>query len=423
MTETAHQCLAAAACRRGVIVDGKRHGALTEKPDTLCPVCMNTVESAVRQLPRDWQELRAALGERSPTTQSRIRSTPTPAIPISTRKEALMTAIVETAERAAGMVAEALHADQPTARRNTAPIITVKDEHGSVQTVPRDDTPAFIAEESVTPDARQLLAAWFRLIDPNVDKLAAAPVEVFAVWDKFGEDNKQPLKRNPETGEAVSARGREFRELSGIDVALQLVELHHQTRAELGLTRLRHRYPMPCPRCGGRVGRDDGQTIVTCDDRHDCKSSWTEREYQFLAGLITRERLDMEINKYLLGEAYSRLDDVQRRLNMLTEADLMLPGAGLLIFEAMRQAIEGHLPPDGRTVATDRKATEQRQTAEDTWTWQNETPYSPPKPKPRRRLTSADPQLSTMVEIDQDAVINGDPRCRDCNLVHRGVCA
>lgn len=314
-----------------------------------------------------------------------------------------MVDIVETAERAAAAVSEQLHAEPPDPRRK-APHRQRIDGGDDAPEFPGEDSVAWNATEAVTPQAFQSLEASLRMTEPNIELLAVAPVEAHNVWGKFGET-------------------RELVELSGIDIALQLVELHHQTRAELGLTRLRHRYPMPCPRCGGRVGRDDGQTIVTCDDRHDCKSSWTEREYQFLAGLITRERLDMEINKYLLGEAYSRLDDVQRRLNMLTEADLMLPGAGLLIFEAMRQAIDGHLPPDGRTVATDRKATEQRQTVEDTWTWQNETPYSPPKPKPRRRLTSADPQLSTMVEIDQDAVINGDPRCRECNLIHRGVCA
>lgn len=398
-----HRCLAGKDCRAAKAVDGERLGAPTENPDTLCPPCDKAITSAVRQLPRDWADLREALGERSTTTGAKIRSTPTPAIPISTRKEALMAAIVDTADRAAAVVSAAIGADQPDARRS--PPVDAKGQK------PREGSLVRTASEAVHPEDQQLLAAAIRMVEPHINDLAAAPAEPHIIWARFGET-------------------RELVEYTGADIALQLADLHHQTRAELGLTRLRHRYPMPCPRCGGRVGRDDGETIITCDE--DPKNhSWTEREYQFLAGLITRERLDMEITKWLLAEAYARLDDIQRRLNLITEANtaaLELPGSGAIVVEAMRQAIDGHKTPDKRAIATDRKTTQQRQTTEDAWTWQNESPYRPPKPRKKATRPPGAPKIAassllTVIDTDEQAALNGQLKCTHCNLMHAGDCA
>lgn len=425
-----HRCIADNGCRRRDD-DG---GALTEHANTLCPACLTRIESAIGQLPRDWQELRAALGDRAATTGAKIRSTPTPAIPISTRKEALMAAIVDMADRAAAIVSDALHTGQPATY------------HG----------------RGFPTAAQRTLAVSMAITEPNVDLLALAPAEPALVWKKPHRcDTHQHLighteailadakpdeltKAHEHVRRAYAAAGacddcngwgqwgqeRELIEMSGLDIALELVELHNQTRAELGKTRLRHRYPMPCPRCGNRVGRDDGETIITCDDRTTCRSTWTEREYKFLAGLITQERLDMEILKWLLTEAYSRLDDAQRRLDMITAADanaLQLPGAGIIIAEAIRQAIDGHQTPAQRAIATDRKATEQRQVDEDNWNWRNETPYRPPKPKRRkatRPVTTPMSASSLTTLTDTDAAINGSRPANlcSCNMVHAGDC-
>lgn len=417
-----HRCLAGPACRDATVIDDERVGAPTEEPDTLCPPCHARIENAIRQLPDDWAQLRRALGERSSTAGQKIRSTPTPAAPISTRKAAIMTDIIETAQRAAGLIAATLNTELPAGRRLPAPPPDTK-------SIP-DSLAERTFEETRQHDATAL-RAYIRLVEPNLNLLAAAPSETFAVWDRFGEDNKQPLVRDTETGEPISARGRIFIDLTGIDIALELVELHHQTRAELGLTRLRHRYPMPCPRCGGRVGRDDGQSIVTCDDRTTCKASWTEREYQFLAGLITRERLDMEILKWLLAEAYWRLDEV-RTVGLAIEESLDtilgVEGPGKIVAETIHDALGDHKTPADRAITTDRKDTEQRQTTEDTWAWGDQPDtYRPPKPKPqppRKPIEHpiAAASLLTVIDIDENAVINGDARCRECNLIHSGDC-
>ncbi|BBC67290.1 hypothetical protein MMRN_41860 [Mycobacterium marinum] len=345
-----HRCLAGSACREATTGDAGRLGATTITPNTLCPACDSYFTHAIRQLPRDWAELRNALGERSNTTGTKIRSTPTPAIPISTRKEALMAAIVDMTDRAAAIVSDRLHTGQPATY------------HG----------------RGIPTHAEHVVRASIAIVEPNIDLLISAPAETMMIWAKPARcdthtrlivaleeriaSETRPKERATAQNQLTRAhhtagacddcngwghygQERTLVERSGLDIALELVELHNQTRAELGKTRLRHRYPMPCPRCGGRVGRDDGHTIITCD-RDTCRASWTEREYQFLAGLITRERLDMEILKWLLAEAYTRLDDAQQRLNKLTPEDLALPGAGLVIAEAMNQAIAGHPTPN-----------------------------------------------------------------------------
>jgi ribosomal protein L37AE/L43A len=378
-----HACLAEKQCRGAKVVDGERQPAITEQPDTLCPACHKAITDAVHQLPKDWGALRAALGDRPITDGPKISSTPTPPMPISVRKDALMNDIAETAIRAAEIVADALNTDPPARRP------------------PADAKPGSLAcrtfEDTRAHQLGALIAA-VRMVEPNLNLLAGAELSDHVIWDQRGEHH-------------------EITSLSGIDVALDLADLHHQARAELGKTRLRHRYAMPCPHCGGRVGRDDGQTIVDCDK---CKSSWTEREYKFLAGLIVDERQDMEITKYLLAEAYSRLDDVHKRLYLLTTVErhtLELPGAGVIVAEAMQQAIAGHLPPVQRAIATDKKTTELRQVDEDVWEWGDRpTPYKPPKPKRKRqRVThaTAPPKpihpasRSLLVDVDEDAALRG----------------
>ncbi|OBS01883.1 hypothetical protein A9W98_18040 [Mycobacterium gordonae] len=478
------RCLAGPSCRNAVTIDGQRLGAMNEHPNTLCPACDKAISSAIRQLPRDWAELRAALGERSTTTGAKVNSTPTPAMPISARKEALMAAIVDLTDHAADIVSEQLDIQRASALRKPP----ADAEEGSI---------AWNAAEHTQPEPQKTLAAAIALIEPHIELLITAPEQPTLAWqsprrcafhaawiesaerqlaqsmkmpgiadaepktirkflrNKFRLKAKHPAKVRGYLdalndayrsaggcencgGWCKDGQAREIIEHTGAEILQQLINLHHQARAELGHTRLRHRYPMPCPRCGGRVGRDDGQTIVTCDDRDQCKSSWTEREYQFLAGLITRERYDMEITKYLLAEAYARLDAVQQRIEVLDNIaelidELGLPAEaaviGRQIAESFAEAIDGHKTPEQRAITTARKDTEQRQDAEDTWAWGgNEPRYQRPKPKPKKATRPAGPpihpsSLLTVIDTDEHAALNGRLKCADCNLIHPGDCA
>lgn len=466
MSDT-HRCIADTKCRNSTLIDDERHGALTEKPDTLCPGCLEYIESAVHQLPRDWAELRNTLGERANNIGQKIRSSPTPAIPMSTRKEALMAEIVDYADYAADIISETLHIERTSALVQPPPDA----ESGSI---------AWNAAENSTPNQARVLAAAIAIIEPSIDLLAAATKQPALVWKsphrctihaqliadaetqlaaelkmpdindagpkqikeflrkrfKYGISGKAGEKlqllnaRYHQAGLCEDCGGwckdgqsREIVDMTGLDTALQLVQLHNQARAELGLTRLRHKYEMPCPNCGSDVGRDDGTTIVDCKQ---CESAWTEREYQFLVGLITQERLDVEILKYLLAEAYWRLDTLKEAANIMRQHEV-IDADGLFALEIIDAALGQHQPPDKRVPATDRKTAAARQTSDDNWAWRNETAYKPPKRKPTRaRKPVENPiaasSLTLLVDIDENAVINGDARCRECNLIHAGTC-
>lgn len=444
----AHRCIADRDCCRGEYVNDRRQGALIEVDGTLCDACHTRIGSAIRQLPRDFAELASSLGDRAASTGQRIRSTPTPAIPISTRKQSLMGEIVDAADRAAAVISDRLRTEQPTGRRKR----------------PQEALPgsiAWCAAEHARPDPHRALTAAVAITQPNVDILAAAKPEPALIWSKpcrCGTHKRAiviaeaMLEHAAKPADLAAARDairrayaaagacddcngwwshgqqRELVDISGLDIALQLVDLHNQARAELGFTRLRHKYELPCPNCGSDVGRDDGTTIVDCKT---CESSWTEREYKFLVGLVLHERLDMEITKYLLAEAYERLDKVAElveKSEKLGDDTLELPGAGKILNDFVRAAIEGHQPPDKRVPATDREAAAERQNDDDNWTFGNEPRYKRPKiknrPAPKTVENPIHPQsLTTLIDIDEDAVINGDPRCRQCNMIHAGDCA
>jgi hypothetical protein len=424
-----HRCLAGAHCRDAAAIDGQRVGKLVEQQNTLCDTCRGSIASAIKQLPKDWDELHRALGDRNTTSNTPVRSTPAPAVPISTTKAALMAEIVELADRAATITAAALDIDPPTGRRNTAPKILVPDpDTGKRQpTAPVEDSPAWTAETAVTPDALQTLRACLALIEPQLDTLAAAPAESFTIWDRPGEETDEPLKRD-DTGQPVSAKGRLYVDITGLDALLDLADIHHKIRAELGKTKLRHKLGFPCPRCGSEVGRDDGTTIVDCKNP-SCQASWTEREFKFLQGLELEGR-EKEISKWLLAEAYSRLDGVARLLHTLeTDEELRDIEAVQIIRDALKPHIDGHQPPHARDIATDEATTRARALEEEGWSWRNETPWKPPKrkkqkPKPPPEVKYAPSSLALDTPINlpgpDDTRANA---CPDCNCIHAGECA
>ena len=397
-----HRCIAASRCRSttGPLA------ALTEQPGTLCEPCLTALANAIKQLPADWEELRRALGERRTTDSAAVKSTPTPAAPINVTRAALMSDIVDRAQSAAEIVSDQLGIDPPTGRRNTAPPILVNGN----ETRPKPDTPAWTAETAVTPDALQSLRAYLAIIEPHIDKLAAAGDTVLNTWNETSEDRK-----------------RELVETTGLDIALDLADTHHRTRAELGKTRLRHKYGFPCPRCGAELGRDDGTNIVDCKGE-SCRASWTEREFKFLQGLELEGR-EKEISKWLLTEAYTRLDGLTSVIHTL-ESDEQLRDieAVKIILTALKPHLDGHTPAHDREIATDNNATKQRQLEEDNWSWRNETPYRPPKrkkakPKPPPEITYTKSSLALDAPIHLPRPEDRrDKACRQCNMIHAGDC-
>lgn len=60
-----------------------------------------------------------------------------------------------------------------------------------------------------------------------------------------------------------------------------------RARRAAGLTKLVHRLPAPCPRCGrGRLARVSGETVVRC---LRCRETWTEQQYAWLVQVLAAE--------------------------------------------------------------------------------------------------------------------------------------
>lgn len=461
MTVEIHRCPAGQACRAATIKDTRREPAITTEPG-LCDACYTHFQSCVHQLPRDWADLRRALGERQGAGQEFVKSTPTPAIPIATAREALMAEIVDVADRAAALVSDVLRTDQPTGAA-AAPQIVIDGK----KIRPRPGSVADNAQTTRHARDAALLAACVRLVEPNIDALVSMPAQAALVWGKpvrcarhteiiaaaeyqldaaITVEDKIAATAKLDTARAVAGdcddcggwgrhgQARALTEQSGIEIALAMVELHHRVRDDLGKTRLRHKYSLACPSCHTprTVGRDDGTAIINCTA---CGASWTQGEYAFLVGLIT-EGKEMDIIKWLLAEGYSRLDDIQEVLAKIADDErINVPGTAVaFLIEELQKILDGHQSPQSRAIATDKTNAERRQNDEDDrvgWT-ANETIYRPPKrrkasnpagPPPGKRIaTSSLMTINEDVTYLPDATDRGHP-CNDCNQIHAGECA
>lgn len=84
----------------------------------------------------------------------------------------------------------------------------------------------------------------------------------------------------------------QWERIAELPLVVPLVERLLRTRAHvdrvLGLDRLVHRLPAPCPTCDLlTLGRHDGDSYVRC---LHCGSSWTEAEYRHLVRVLVDEQ-------------------------------------------------------------------------------------------------------------------------------------
>ncbi|URM86531.1 hypothetical protein PBI_HILLTOPFARM_90 [Mycobacterium phage Hilltopfarm] len=290
VTEDHHRCRSAGNCvnadTKGTDEEGRtiRRGALVVD-GLLCDGCLLRVQRSVRYMAKDWLRLRNHLGHRATSDTDKVGGTRTPGIPLNTQVEALMSRMVELAEHACAMVGKPVGASRGRSEQRDAQVIN----H---------------AAQYLTPRVGRLLEV------PPTELLVWAPIpDGDSGWDDKGG---QP---------------RERVELSGLDIAAQIVRANRRVGQLLGKDRLRHHYALPCPAmdargryCGAMtVGRDDGEARVNCTT---CGASWTDAEYEFLSGLVLDEiklREENDMLRYLLAEAYWRLDTLQLRADALAE--------------------------------------------------------------------------------------------------------
>lgn len=257
--------------------------ALTADSGPLCGGCYARLRSAIKGMPGDWLRLKASLGENlTDDAGGKVHLTRTPAIPLNTAVEALMCRIVEVAERAAEMVESELGIDvRPTS----------------------DYTDPRLA--SVDRAAKRL--------DTTLDVLLDIEAQPMLVWGRIptGDDGWD---------EGGDGQPRELVEMDGLDVAAQIVRVNREVGVRLGKAHLRHTSALPCDACGGHeLGRDDGTWVINC---LRCGAKYSEDELGFLIRMKLSEIESKEENdmlRYLLAEAYWRLDSLQLRADALAD--------------------------------------------------------------------------------------------------------
>ncbi|KIU17900.1 hypothetical protein [Mycolicibacterium llatzerense] len=459
-----HTCIANTACRAAVIENGARRPAYTEQPDALCDGCTDGHRGDIHRLPRDYAMLRATLGEHRARDGAPVHSTPSPVVLIDSTSDRLMTEIVEWARFAADRVSDALNTDLPDGGRKL-PSLRLDGAHRP----PQAGSLADRQHELSRPPEHQRLAAYLAIVEPHIELLATLPTEEVTIW-------AQPRRCAPHAEQVAAAsrtlelardtrihaeivdatnslqaafaaagacdeccgwaprgQARQEMHLSGLDVLLRLTRTHHLIRQHLGQTKLRFRLTMPCPNCGAAITREAGKSFSTCEN-DQCTpkgpSSWTEREYRFLAGLVTDEERTRTTMKWLLAEAYARLDGITDLIHDLaTDKVINQSEAVKLILGALTPRMAGHATPEDRKIASDKDATTLRQQDQDAWAWKREPRYEKPKrkgskkteSKPADRVTPS--SRSTVTDTIIEPAGRNEKYCEPCKLIHAGECA
>lgn len=448
----AHRCITGTRCRGR---DGDGKPANTERPGTLCNACLAAHADAIGRLLRDYAMLYATIGERHAAAGETVKSSRNPSIPINVHADRVMAEIVEWAQRGAIVVARQLNTALPATSGRKLPPARNPDSHKPITA-----EPGSIADRTArrtAPTDVAVLHAYLRLIEPHIEDLAYEPAHRTLAWARpercadhqaqidiaeaelaaiANDDNRRALERarlaaancDPCNGWGSNGQAFGITYVTGLAIVERLTELHHTARQHLGHTRLRHRFDMPCPNCHAQtVGRDNGQAIIDC---RTCEYAWTEREYKLLVGMHVEDELEETVLRPQLDEANGRLDSIADLAAKLTDPDeVNAPGAGGIILDAIRKIMDGHQPPERRTIGYDVASTIEQQRAEDDWTWQRAEPYKKPRKNPKQAVAQSIPKIaqssrSLLADDDTDPDAHRGPVCTQpgCNLIHTGEC-
>ena len=451
-----HDCVSGDRCRAATVDDrGEWVPALTEHPASMCDACRNHHVDAIKQLPRDWAELLVTIGDRQTAPGDVVHSTPSPAVLLNATNDRLMVDIGEWIDVGAAIIARRRDMTKPAGARRPPLQVT-----GGRKVPPAVGSLALRTWDELTrPHTWETLTAQHSMVLTNIATLAGAPETTIRTWAhparcamhqsviaaaQEAVDNAPAIPERDEAqrilerarldaalcdacnGWGPKGQARAAQKITGIQVLQKLTNLHHLTRKHLGHTRLRHVYTMPCPRCGYPTGRDDGTTIITCDNPNCTprgRSSWSERDYDWLTGRVIEGNTEMWLTK----EAYHRLDRIQNLIDTLDGDDTVnLAGAGPIILEKLQAIMsegEGHQRPDDREPSTDRKTAAKAQAADDKRTWQSEPRYKKPKVKTREPVDVgiAASSLTTITDIELDTTTPNDV-CGTCHLTRPCDC-
>ena len=221
-------------CRAGTSCSGRTRKDLdwiprtTVMPNTVCPRCIQTIQTTVNQLWSDYLALDRLFLVPTAHAGSEIRSgEPKSQVPVNVMSDALMNEIVDAVFRCAAAIACQL--DQPLR------------ESGQ-------------------------FVYWLDVVNDNIEALIEAPESEVLAWNRAG-DAFGPVM------------------MDGVQLGLALVDLHRRAAAMVGVERPRERMPVPCPRCeANQLSRviNKSMVVIADIDCRACGAVWTDAEYRTL---------------------------------------------------------------------------------------------------------------------------------------------
>lgn len=231
--DSAHRCARGYRCIDAETIGETRQGREIAAEAGLCPSCERIAERAIRHLPTDYVQLHQLLAKTKTAGGVPVSGTRELPVPIDLAVEALLAEIHHETLCWAESVAEILGADVDTQALRTY-------------------RPAVLVQHAAD-----------HLVDHLAVLLALRDV-VHIVWTDGQRD-------------AVDRHGYQG--------AVALLALHERALAHLGLTRLTHHLPAPCPSCERcALRRHDGDDTVECAA---CAHRLTWDDYQALCNLLT----------------------------------------------------------------------------------------------------------------------------------------
>ncbi|GAS98784.1 uncharacterized protein RMCC_5749, partial [Mycolicibacterium canariasense] len=231
-------------------------------------------------------------------------------IPLNVATEALMRRIVEAVDRAASTVESILGMTGANRSRSDSPP-DGRTGRGYLAANGRRHT---------TPGDYPLLETSTQLLLGTLDVLVEAPPDEHLVWLPLPDQMPDRVDPRETAPHPDGAQPRAHVALSGLDLARELVTLGHHVGMQLGLSYLRTPSDVPCHRCGAEtLGRDNGCWDIDCTT---CGARYTEGEHGLLIRLLADEIQSKEedhLLKFLLAEAYQRLDMLRKRAAILDD--------------------------------------------------------------------------------------------------------
>jgi len=262
--DVVHRCgFGPQLCRSACVQSGVRVAGGIEASAGLCGGCSRLVRRCVGELPGQWLQLRASLGE------SRVlvggggrRPKPGASVPINLGTDALMRDIVRVLHDGAVLL---------------APVLNVV-------------VPVLLCNPSSVSEFRGMSSA-VDLLRPNVERLAVVDGGV-EVAKRIVHQHRRAVRQLGESPQ------REMLHLPCPRCGRQLLVREVQDRR------------------GWSSGGGETPEVVRC---LGCQEEWTESEYAWLSRMVISERDESDVLKWLVAEAQWKLGRLERLASLSAE--------------------------------------------------------------------------------------------------------